>query len=153
MPKISVQVGGPPNGEPVEFELVGKNSKGETIAPITFLCHQQMQGLTLTNLFQEDKFEAGKEVMALIEKAILPEYRELWERITTGDEVIVSLDALSEIAKGLAQVYTGNPTSAQTPSTAGSTPTTPTSVGDYLSQPEPTLKPSAPIVYATLPTQ
>ena len=153
MPKISVQVGAPAGADPIEFELTGFASNGSPIKLITFRCKQELQGVVLTNMFKDDQLGTGLEVMALIEKAIIPEQLDLWNQIINGDDVVVNIKALSEIAKGLVEAYSGNPTSGPAASSNGYAPTGPTSVADYLSAPGETLRPSAPIISGVPPIQ
>jgi hypothetical protein len=159
VPKKTFTVGGS-RAEPISFDLVGTDTQGNPIQPIEFRCKSELQGMVLTELFQlaqDDQTAAGLALMStMIKQALVPEQVQLFDEIIHSDEIVVRIETLTEIGQFLLESYmgtTGNPTSAQSPSTPGSVQTSPTSVADYLSQPEPTLKPSAPIVYATPPTQ
>jgi len=158
VPKKTFTVGG--SQEQVSFDLAGQDIKGNPIIPIEFQCKSEVQGMVLTELFQlaqEDQSAAGLALITtMIKEAIMPDQVDLFDQVIHSKDIVVKFETLTAIGQYLLECYmnkTGNPTSAQSLSTPGSVPTSPTSVADYLSQPEPTLKPSAPVVYATPPTQ
>lgn len=153
MPKKSFTVGSTGDSDPVEFELVGTDSRGNPIQPISFLCKPKLQGVVITELYQGDEAGAGKAAIDIIAKAVLPEYQALYDQVIHSDEIIVDIATLANIAKYLIEVYANNPLNAPSGFTPGPQPTGPTSMADYLSAPEPTLQPSPPIVSSTPPIQ
>lgn len=155
MPSKSFTVGAPVGAEPITFDLVGTDTSGKPIKPITFRCKPGLQGVVLKNILGnvEDRIAIGVALIDLIPLSVVPEQLELYEQIINSNEIIVDATVLADIGGYLFETYNQNPTSAQSPSTPGSPPTGHTSMADYLNDPEPTLRPSPPIVYATSPTQ
>lgn len=153
MPKIVVNVGSATELDPVEFELHGFDAEHKPIKPVAFQCIPELQGTEFTRIFSGDSFEAGRATLDLIGRVIVKEQQALWNEIVNGNKIIVSLEALGEIAKGLIEVYSGNPTSAPAGSTPGSQPIRATSLDAYLTPPDESLRPSQLISTPTAPSQ
>lgn len=139
MPKVSVHVSAVPDDslDPVEIEIEGTDTKGVPIKPITFRCRQEIKGAVITQLVkvaEKDVGGAGFMLMTdFIDSVLEPDELSRYNEAIHSDEIMVKLEHLAEIGKGLLEVYSGNPTNAPSGSTSGSTPTGPTSMAASLS--------------------
>ncbi len=156
MTKKVFYVGNPNQGprEPVEFELQGRNLKGEIIEPVSFRCLEEVQGTVLTDMIkglQAGEVFAAIEVTEFIRHCLPEDELKRFNALTGGKETVVQLNVLGDVMMYLVQEYSNRPIEAPSHSPNGPSPTRPIST-DASSYSAPTPTPSPPADFSTSST-
>lgn len=91
--------------EPLEFELAGE----------VFHCKPALQGYELIMFMSESNVEdrGAESVLKLFDRVMAASEYERFQALLTGDDVIISINDLGEIAAWLVEQYTERPTQPQ----------------------------------------
>lgn len=91
--------------EPLQFELGGE----------VFDCKPALQGYELIMFIAESTGEEGgaESIVSLFKRVMNEDEHKRFEKLITGDEVIIAVSDLSEVAAWLVEQYTQRPTQQQ----------------------------------------